>query len=269
MESIMTERPKNDYLLAHLSWPQAKLRFKETDTALLPVGAVEQHGRHLPLDVDAWDADHLCREVAQACSDPKPLVLPLIPYGVSYHHQDFPGTLSLSPDTLWRVVYDVGISAARHGIKKLVIVNGHGGNAPSLHLAAQMLNRDTQIFCCVDTGETSDKDIIQLAETSGDVHAGEIETSTTLATRPELVDMSKAESRIPVFSIQYLNVSSQRSVDWYTHTARRSTSGVMGDPTVATAEKGKRFWALMILHLKKFVETLKRMSLEEIHSKRD
>jgi creatinine amidohydrolase/Fe(II)-dependent formamide hydrolase-like protein len=261
--------PRQNYLLAHLSWPQAKLRFEETDTALLPVGAVEQHGPHLPLDVDAWDADYLCREVARACSDPKPLVLPLIPYGVSYHHQSFAGTLSLSPDTLWRVVYDVGMSAARHGIKKLVIVNGHGGNAPTLHLAAQMLNRDALIFSCVDTGETSDKDIARITDTAADVHAGEIETSTTLATRPELVDMSKAESCVPAFSSQYLDFASQRRVDWYAYTAKLSNSGVMGDPTRASAEKGRRIWELMVEHLRRFLEALKGMSLDEIHSRRD
>lgn len=258
----------NDYLLGEISWPQAEARFRETDTAMLPVGAIEQHGPHLPLDVDAWDADHLCRRVAERCTDPKPLVLPLMPYGVSYHHQDFAGTLSISPDTLSRLVYDVGMSAARHGIEKLVIVNGHGGNAPTLHLAAQLINREAHIFTCVDSGETSDADVFQVADTKEDVHAGEIETSTTLATRPHLVDMSKAEKCVPSFSSQYLRFSSSRSVDWYARTARISSSGVMGDPTRATAEKGEKMWELMITHLTAFVEMLKDMSLDEIHDRR-
>ncbi len=65
--------------------------------ALLPVGSIEQHGPHLPLDTDAFDADYLAKDVAEACSDPKPLVFPLIPYGVSYHHEDFSGTISVTP----------------------------------------------------------------------------------------------------------------------------------------------------------------------------
>jgi creatinine amidohydrolase/Fe(II)-dependent formamide hydrolase-like protein len=188
----------------------------------------------------------------------------LIPYGVSYHHDDFPGTMSVGPDTLAQFVYEVGMAAARHGVKKLVIINGHGGNAPALQVAAQKVNRDARIFTCVDTGETSDVDINAIAETRNDVHAGEVETSTALATRPHLVDESRLESSVPEFSSRYLNFSSAASVEWYEHTARISDSGVLGDPTKASREKGERMWELMITHLVHFVEMLKSMSLDEI-----
>jgi creatinine amidohydrolase/Fe(II)-dependent formamide hydrolase-like protein/7-cyano-7-deazaguanine synthase in queuosine biosynthesis len=271
-ESASTEKPSaigaRPHVLGEMTWPQAKSRFSETDIVLLPAGAFEQHGPHLPLDIDGWDADHLCREVAERCSDPKPLVLPLIPYGVSYHHDDFPGTLSVGPDTLAQFVYEVGMAAARHGATKLVIVNGHGGNAPALQLAAQKVNRDARIFTCVDTGETSDVDINAIAETRNDVHAGEIETSTALATRPHLVDKSRLEPSVPEFSSRYLEFSSRSSVEWYEHTARISDSGVLGDPTVASREKGERMWALMIDHLVRFVEMLKELSLDEIVEQR-
>jgi creatinine amidohydrolase/Fe(II)-dependent formamide hydrolase-like protein len=257
-----------EWMLGELSWPEAERRFGETDVALLPVGAVEQHGPHLPLDTDAWDAEHLCLQVAERCRRPRPLVLPAIPYGVSYHHQDFPGTLSVSPETLARLVYEIGISAARHGISKLIIVNGHGGNMPTLQFAAQMINRDAHVFTCVDTGETSDADIARMTETSPDVHAGEVETSTSLATRPHLVDMSLAAPFVPRFSSQYLDFSSETGVEWYAHTSRISPSGVLGDPTRASAGKGEKIWELMISHLVSFVETLKGMTIQEIHERR-
>jgi creatinine amidohydrolase/Fe(II)-dependent formamide hydrolase-like protein len=257
-----------DWKLGELTWPEAERRFAETDIALFPVGAVEQHGPHLPLDTDAWDAEALCAEVAERCAPPRPLVLPSIPYGVSYHHQDFPGTLSVNPETLARIVYEVGISAARHGITKLVIVNGHGGNLPTLQFAAQMINRDAHIFTCVDTGETSDADIARLTETAPDLHAGEVETSTTLAKRPHLVDMEKAEAFVPRSNVRYLDFSSEYGVEWFAHTARLSPSGVLGDPTKATVEKGERMWELMVGHLVSFVETLKSMTLAEIHERR-
>jgi creatinine amidohydrolase/Fe(II)-dependent formamide hydrolase-like protein len=259
---------RKEYLLAEMTWREAQRRFKETDLALLPVGAIEQHGPHLPLDVDAWDAEYTCREVATACRAPRPIVLPLIPYGVSYHHDDFAGTISISPETLSRLVYEVGMSAARHGITKLVIVNGHGGNVPTLQFAAQSINRDARIFTCVETGDTSDSDIAKITETPNDVHAGETETSTTLATRPELVQMDKAERFVPRFSSQYLDFTSARSVEWYARTSRISRSGVLGDPTLASREKGERIWRIMIDHLVTFVETLKVMSLDEIYEKR-
>ena len=257
------DRPQ--FLWGELTWPEALERFEQTDIALLPVGAIEQHGPHLPLDTDAYDAAYLARRVAEACSDPKPLVLPNIPYGVSYHHEDFKGTVSISNDALSKVVYDIGMSVSHNGIKKLVIINAHGGNGPALNQAAQMINRDAHIFVCVDTGETSDVDIYDLVETPNDVHAGEIETSTSLAVRPHLVRMDLARREVPEFSSRYLDFTSKRSVSWYAYTEKISTSGVMGDPTKASPEKGKKIWELMIAHLVAMVEDLKSMTLEEIH----
>jgi creatinine amidohydrolase/Fe(II)-dependent formamide hydrolase-like protein len=255
------------FLLGELTWPEAQKRFQEVDIALLPVGAIEQHGRHLPLDTDAFDAFELCCAAAERSSDPKPLVLPLIPYGVSYHHEDFAGTISIGPETLSRLVYEVGMAAARHGIAKLLIVNGHGGNAPTLQFAAQLINRDAEIFTCVDSGETSDADVEALAETHGDVHAGEVETSTSLANRPHLVQMDKARRFVPRFSSHYLDFSSKRSVEWFARTHKISPEGVLGDPTKASREKGEKMWNLIIDHLVSLIEDLKGMSLDEIHQK--
>lgn len=258
----------SSFILAELTWPEAQIRLKEVDIALLPVGSLEQHGPHLPLDTDAFDARYLAKQVAAACSDPKPLVLPLIPYGVSYHHEDFSGTIDISPKTLSQLTYEIGMSAARNGITKLVIVNGHGGNIPALQYASQMINKDARIFTCVETGETSDRDILKMIETPNDVHAGEMETSTTLAIRPYVVRRDRIRKFIPKFSSRYLNFSSKRSVEWYARVAKISSSGVMGDPTKASQEKGEKIWAVMIKHLVEFVEDLKNMSLDEIHHKR-
>jgi creatinine amidohydrolase/Fe(II)-dependent formamide hydrolase-like protein len=258
----------HDYLLGELTWPEAEARFKQVDVALFPIGAIEQHGPHLPLDTDAYDADYLARRVAEGCTVPRPLVLPPVAYGVSYHHQEFSGTLSVSPETQARLIYEIGLSAARCGITKLVMVNGHGGNAPALHLAAQMINRDAHIFTCVDTGETSDTDVHELLDAPNDVHAGEIETSTTLAIRPHLVKMDKAPRMVPRFSSSYLDFTSKRSVGWYAYTKKISESGVMGDATKATAEKGEQIWELMTTRLVELVEDLKKLSLDEIYQRR-
>jgi len=258
----------NPIRLGELTWPEAEGRFRDTDVALLPVGAIEQHGPHLPLDTDSFDAQYLAEQVALSSSPPRPLVLPLIPYGVSYHHEDFAGTIDVAPGSLSSFVHDIGMSAARNGIRKLVIINGHGGNGPALHFAAQLINRDARIFTCVDSGETSDTDIARLSETPNDVHAGEIETSTTLALRPEAVRTDRLESFVPDFSSQYLDFSSKRSVTWYTRTARISESGILGDPTKASAEKGKQMWEVMIRNLVELVDHIKDMSVEEIYQTR-
>jgi creatinine amidohydrolase/Fe(II)-dependent formamide hydrolase-like protein len=259
---------RHRHLWGELTWPEARERFQQVDIALLPVGSIEQHGPHLPVDTDAFDAKYLALRVAEACNDPKPLVMPSISYGVSYHHDEFKGTVSISNDTLSKLVYDIGISVSQNGIKKLVIINGHGGNSPALNYAAQMINRDAHIFVCVDTGETSDVDIYALVETPNDVHAGEIETSTALAVRPHLVKMDQARREVPNFSSRYLDFTSKRGVLWYAYTRKISNSGVMGDPSKASAEKGKKIWEMMITHLVALVEDLKSMTLEEIHHQR-
>jgi len=265
--SVSTSEKKT-YLMGELTWPEARERLSEVGVILLPVGSFEQHGFHLPLDTDSFDAEHLAQKVAAACSNPKPLVLPLIPYGVSYHHEDFAGTVSLSNETLSKVVYEIGMGVARNGITKIVIINGHGGNVPALKFAAQMINRDAHIFVCVDTGETSDVDLLDLAETPNDVHAGEIETSISLAIRPHLVKMDKAKKYVPKFSSRYLDFSTKRSVEWYARTSRISRNGVLGDPTKASREKGEKMWAVMLKNLVELVEDVKALTLDEIYEKR-
>jgi creatinine amidohydrolase/Fe(II)-dependent formamide hydrolase-like protein len=273
MEKKIKKNPKDknettSFVWGHLTWPEVKEYLERVDVAILPVGALEQHGPHLPLDTDSFDAEYLANQVAGACSEPKPLVLPLIPYGVSYHHDGFKGTVSINNDTLSKLVYEIGMSLAKNGIKKIVIINGHGGNSPSLNFAAQMINRDARIFISVDSGETSDVDIYQMVETPNDVHAGEFETSTALAIRPDLVKLSLAKKSVPEFSSRYLNFTSKRGISWYAYTERISENGTMGDPTKANAEKGKKMWQIMVAHLVTFIEDLKNLSLEEIYQRR-
>ncbi len=264
----MSEHDRNEYLWERMTWVEIEERLKVVDTAILPCGAIEQHGPHLPVDIDYYDAVYLANRVAEACSDPKPFVLPPIPYGVSYHHEDFKGTLSVTNDALSRFVYDIGMTLAKNGIKKIVILNGHGDNAPTLSYAAQMINRDAEIFVCVDTGETSDIDLYDLIETSNDIHAGEIETSTTLALRPEMVQMDKAVNETISFGSDYLDYTSERGVPWYVRTKKISETGVMGDPTKATAEKGSKMWEIMVSHLVKFIEEIKKSELKDLYQKR-
>lgn len=259
-------RPEHQW--ATHTWVEMEEKLKHIDTAILPCGSIEQHGPHLPLDVDYFDSVYLANKVAEACSSPQPFVLPPIPYGVAYHHEDFKGTVSISNHTLSSLVYDIGLSLAKNGIKKLIILNGHGDNSPTLLYAAQMINRDTGIFVCVESGETSDVDLYDLIETPNDIHAGEIETSTCLAIRPELVKMDKAVNETMNFGSSYLDYTSERGVAWYVRTKILSESGVMGNPTLATREKGNKLWEIMIAHLVRFVEEVKKSKLEDLYQRK-
>jgi creatinine amidohydrolase/Fe(II)-dependent formamide hydrolase-like protein/7-cyano-7-deazaguanine synthase in queuosine biosynthesis len=250
------------------TWKEMESRLREVDTAILPCGSIEQHGPHLPLDVDYYDSIYLARTVAEACSNPKPLVLPAIPYGVAYHHEDFKGTISISNNTLSKLIYDIGMSLVRNGIRKLIILNAHGDNAPTLLNAAQMINRDSGIFVCVESGETSDTDLFELIDTHNDIHAGEIETSTTLALRPEVVRKEEIMDETMDFGNTYFDFTSERGVPWYVRTKIISESGIMGNPLKADAAKGKKLWEIMVAHLVRFVEEVKRSRLDDLFQRR-
>lgn len=253
---------------ATMKWPEIEERLKIVDTVILPCGAIEQHGPHLPVDVDFYDAWYMANEVAKRCADPKPFIIPPVPYGVSYHHSAFKGTISVSNNALSALIYDIGMSLAHNGIKKIIIINGHGDNKPTLTYAAQMINRDAKIFVCVDTGETSDIDLYSLIDTPNDIHAGEIETSTTLAIRPELVDMDKAVDETLDLDNTYLDFTSDRGVSWYVHTQRISESGVMGNARKASSEKGNKMWEISIQKMVEFVESIKNTPLSELYQNR-
>jgi creatinine amidohydrolase/Fe(II)-dependent formamide hydrolase-like protein len=256
------------FLLGEMSWVEAREAFKRSEVALLPVGSVEQHGPHLPLDTDLFDAQRMCAEVAERAAAPKPLVLPAVPYGVAYHHKDFPGTIWVEPNTLASLIYDIGKSLAHHGIRKLVVVNGHGGNVPALNFAAQRLNHDLGMFVCVDTGDTAAAEAAALVETPNDVHAGEEETSTSLALRPHLVRMDLAKRSVPRFASRYLDYTQRNKVEWHVRTVAISSSGVLGDPTKASREKGEKLWKTMVDNLVEFVEELQKLDLDELSKRR-
>jgi creatinine amidohydrolase len=258
----------NNFLWEEMKWPEIEERLKTVDTAILPCGAIEQHGPHLPVDVDYYDARWMAIEVAKNCKNPKPFVLPAIPFGVSYHHSAFKGTLSVTNNALSAFIYDIGMSLAQNGIKKIILLNGHGDNKPTLTYAAQMINRDAKIFVCVETGETSDVDLYDLIDTPNDIHAGEIETSTTLALRPDLVDMNLAVDETLDLANEYLDFTSDRGVSWYVHTQRISESGVMGNAKKATAEKGKKMWDISVKKMVEFVESIINTPFDQLYQNR-
>lgn len=244
------------YLLEEMTWEEAKEKFKEIDIAILPVGSLEQHGPHLPLSTDAFDVYWLAKEVCKKVREPKPIVLPPINYGISQHHREFVA-ISLSPETLINVVYDIGCSLAYYGIKKLLILNGHGGNIAALKVAAQKLTFEKDLLVFIDTGEIAHKEHKRIVKTKNDVHSGEYETSTSLYNREELVKKDKFVKGEPKFISKHLAFSSDEPIPWVFFTHKLSETGVLGDATKATKEKGEKLWQIHINKLSKFIEEIR------------
>src|SRR5256712_5842203 len=120
-----------------LTWPEVRRAAGEDRVALIPVGTLEDHGPHLPLDADLRIISEICSRAAQAASDDV-VLLPPIPHGYDPHHMDFPGPISIAWDTFTRYCTDVGLSLARHGFRRMLYLNGHGSNQNLVETAARL-----------------------------------------------------------------------------------------------------------------------------------
>jgi creatinine amidohydrolase/Fe(II)-dependent formamide hydrolase-like protein len=249
------------FYLGELAWPDVEGFLQNHSVAVIPVGSCEQHGPHLPLDTDAYDAFWLSLKAAEkaGCA----LVAPPIYYGVSMHHMDFPGTVTLSPDTLETLAYEVAASLIKQGFRKVVFENGHGGNSQALESAAQRIKIDTGAFTVVDTVSLIPDCIEKYVETPYDAHAGEFETSTSLANREESVRIDRIKKPQLTFpAIKYAKIglgATGPRVFWGLRTKEISDTGVIGDPTKASKEKGAACWKIAIERLAELLTELDKM----------
>ncbi|MCB0153605.1 MAG: creatininase family protein, partial [Anaerolineae bacterium] len=144
----MSHRPTvtEQYLYAKLTWPELRQAAEMNKVIVLPVGSTEQHGKHLPIDVDNFLINNLALTAGQRAPD-KILVAPLIPYGFNVHAFDFPGTMHVPRDPFVDYVVDVCKSFSYHGFKRIILYDGHGSNMPPLNLAARRVALETDAMC--------------------------------------------------------------------------------------------------------------------------
>lgn len=201
--------------------------------AILPVGSTEQHGPHLPTNTDTLIAETIARETARRSLG---VVLPALPLGYAWVWRDVPASLTLSFDTYMRVMRDTVESLASWGVKAVYIMSGHGSNPqPIKHAVREMIHG--QIDVKVLYGMYAGLDVMKREAESdtwhGDLHAEEVETSLMLAIAPQLVRMDRAVRDYPPAPADY--GQSELSMGDLMRT------GVFGDATLATAEKGRRW----------------------------
>src|SRR5262245_6919838 len=223
-----------------LTWAEMNDAIARQKLVILPTGSTEQHGRHLPLDVDVFLCESVCLEVGCRAPD-KVLVLPPISYGLNLHHIDFPGTIHIEPETFVAFCLDITKSLAYHGFGKILLVNGHGSNTPLVDLVARKTVVTTPSLCAaVNYFALAREAFEEVRETSVVAHADELETSLYLHLAPERVRMEEAVRGDDVQG-RYLSSDSvpEYPVRFADYWGRWTTTGVHGDPTAATAEKGK------------------------------
>ncbi len=197
--------------------------------AVFGIGAVEQHGQHLPIGTDWVGASEIASRVA---AELNALLIPAIPFSMSECHGTMHGTVWLKPDTLIAVVRDVVRSLRAQGIFKILIINGHGGNFV-LEPVIQALNHeflDIRVAMPSEAGSSEGEMEALFEAVDGEVHAGEVETSTQLYFNPDLVKPAR-NNNVPPVGREFLD---------YTVMPKLNPQGVWGSPSYATAEKGRR-----------------------------
>ncbi len=229
----------------YLRWPQVRdLPDKANTLIVQPIGAIEQHGPHLPLVVDAAIATSIIGKALYQLDEAIPAyALPPLYYGKSNEHSHFPGTIALSAQTLTAVLIETAQSLYSAGFRKLLLVNGHGGQPQVLEIVARDLrvqHGDLMVFPLFVWGAPHQvADLVGREEYDRGIHAGDVETSVLLALLPEQVEMMAAVKEFPkAFSKEsLLSLEGRLPMAWTMKDISRS--GVVGDATAATAEKGE------------------------------
>jgi len=243
-----------EFRLWRMTWPEIADRIKDTDIVLIPVGSMEQHGYHMPLDTDVFISTRICELSAERCREEGvwvPVASP-VNYGVSWYHMSFAGTVDIPQRLFIDYIVAIGKCLYRHGFKQLIWMNSHGGNSAALTVASNILHKDTGNRVYIARWRELAHDIIKDISTGG-IHADQIETSVAqaLGQRVEMDHATKEgfdryqtlmKKGIPVSDIvkydaHHKGAFAAVSMDYINEI---SESGVVGDATNASELLGKK-----------------------------
>jgi creatinine amidohydrolase len=238
--------------------------------AVLPLGATEQHGPHLPLNVDTLLVEGVVQAaLSHLLPEDQVLVLPTQTLGLSTEHQAFAGTLTLSAETLLRVWCEMGEAVARAGLRKLVLFNAHGGNVAPMDIVARELRGRCNLLVFSSSwyqlplGDAV-TGLFSAHEHRFGVHGGDQETSMMLALHPQRVDLAQAEnfrSASEQRAAEYPVIGNGRSAKMGWHMQDYNVKGAAGNAAAATADKGQALVSAAGLQLAKLLQEVGRLPL--------
>lgn len=238
-----------DRFFAYLTWTDIQaMPDKDNVVIIQPMGAIEQHGPHLPLAVDAAIGEAVIGKALEQLPLSVPAyALPSLYYGKSNEHWHFPGNVTLSAQTLMAMLMEVGESLYRSGFRKLAFVNAHGGQPQIIEIVARDLRQRYDDFVVLPLFvwrvPNSANDLLTEKEQALGIHAGDAETSLLLSLLPDQVKMDRAVASYPQGLPDDSLLSMEGNLPFAWMTRDLSPNGVLGDPTTATKEKGDRILA--------------------------
>ena len=255
-----------DRFLPYLTGPEIAALDKQRAAVVLPVGAIEQHGPHLPVVTDTLTGTTvLGRALARLNRETACWALPPTNYGKSNEHIGFAGTFTLSAGTLIVLITDVAVSAARSGFRRLVLLNSHGGNVPLVDMVARDIRAETQmmVFPLHLARLGASRELLSEHERLHGMHAGDSETSTTLALAPELVRMERRVGEVPVVAEGFALPTMPSGVPFAWLTSDFSESGACGNSAMASREKGEQIVELAVERLAAALEAICAFEMPE------
>ena len=246
------------------SWKEAEELVKASGgVAILPVGSVEQHGYHMPTGTDSYVAITLAEDAAERTGA---AIVPPVWFGWSPHHMVLPGTITVRPETLMELTYDIAASLAHHGFDKLVMINGHRiVNVIWMQMAAEKMQRELGITVKIFDPAYMSKEITAKLGFGAVGHAEEIETSHMMYRYPELVHLELAKDN-PVKENRLYSVDPAYALDTlcyvpstFEHAQENAgiAGGTSGEPTKSDAQKGKVYHDHLVERLAEVVERMK------------
>lgn len=246
-----------------MDYPATALQIDpERSIAILPTAAVEQHGPHLPVGVDTYINEGLCALLAERCPAALDIrLLPVMAVGKSNEHLHAPGTLTLTAETALRAWTEIGLSVARAGVRKLLIVNSHGGNTDLISVVARELRVRAGMYC-VRMGWGAGgvpEGLFGAQEMAQGIHGGDNETSLMLHFRPETVDMQQAADFRWTHHQGDIPPVGGVAHGWIATDV--NPAGVAGEAHLATAEKGSRTAEHYVAHA---IGVLKKMAAQPL-----
>ncbi len=272
----MTHTPEVRY--AKLTWPEIQSYAQRDALVIVPTAAVEEHGHHLPLDTDVLIGETIALRAARRAGHPT-LVMPPQWVGFEAHHMDFPGTIDVDWDIFVRYALCVTRSLARHGFKRILILNSHGSNRPLIEIVArQTVIEHPDVLCAALSWwelEDVQKAFNAVRESEITSHGCELETSAYLAIEPERVQMDKAVRDIddggsPHFWSDLVgkrpNDDAKNPVKYMEIWSAHSRTGVRGDATKGTAAKGE---AVLDAAERELAELIEEIAVRPIRSGKD
>lgn len=229
----------------NLTWAELRDAAARKAVVIQPIGAMEQHGYHLPLNTDNLIVSRLCDAAGQRAPE-EMLILPVIPYAFNAHHMDFPGVIAIQWDHVINYLIDVAVSVTHHGFDRLIFISGHGVNPPYLAVVANEVNVRTGALCASLLWTALADTIAEVRESvvpGGMAHACELETAVVRYLDDERVRDERVVDEMNFVQGHYLqmDLASATGVHLGEHWwSSFSPSGVAGEASKGTAEKGER-----------------------------